>query len=110
MAKFEMTIDIPGFDEAAAYNQDRPISSLIRTQLLHLHTAENLHLPPDLRTNININNLQTEREASEYISKVTTLLHQHGKARSKAAAAKARRAARPSAPKRRTAGQPETEA
>ena len=107
MAKFEKTIDIPEFDEAAAYNHDRPISSLIRTQLLHLHTAENLQLPREVRTNVNINNLHTEREASEYIGKITALLHQHGKSE----AAKARRkAARKAAPKRRTAGQVDGEA
>lgn len=102
--KFEKTVDLPKFDEAAAYNHDRPISSLIRTQLLHLHTAENLQLPPEVRTNININNLHTEREASEYIARVTAALHEHGKKRAKSAAAKARRQA---ALKRRTAGQPQ---
>jgi hypothetical protein len=106
MAKFEKTVDVPEFDEAAAYNDDRPISSLIRTQLLHLHTAENLHLPREVRANVNINNLHTEREASEYIAKITALLHQHGKAE----AAKARRkAARKAAPTRRTPGQPQGE-
>src|SRR5579862_4690129 len=94
MAEFAKTVDVPEV-EAGAYNHDRPISSLIRTQLLHLHTAENLHLPPAMRTNTNINNLHTEREASEYIAKVTASLQQHGKAE----AAKARRKA-----KRRTAG------
>jgi hypothetical protein len=72
------------FDEAEAYNPDRPISSLIRTQLLHLHLAENLALPAALRTNININRLLTERQASEYIHQVTTLLHQQGESVSKA--------------------------
>jgi hypothetical protein len=101
--QFEKIVEVLQFDEAAAYNQDRPISSLIRTQLLHLHTAENLHLPPAMRTGTNINNLLTERDAAEYIAKVTALLHRHGKARSKAERAKARRRA---APRRRTAGQP----
>jgi len=67
------------FDEKKAYNPDRPISSLIRTQLLHLHHAENLQLPLAARTNININNLLTERQASDYIHKVTVLLHHYGK-------------------------------
>ncbi len=102
MTKFEKTIDIPAFDEVAAYNHDRPISSLIRTQLLHLHTAENLYLPRELRTNVNINNLRTEREASEYIATVTALLRQHGKTE---ATKTRRKAARKAAPKRRTAGQ-----
>jgi hypothetical protein len=71
-------VNMLNFDEQEAYNHDRPISSLIRTQLLHLHTAENLWLPPEDRTNININHLHTEKQASEYIQKVTALLHRHG--------------------------------
>jgi hypothetical protein len=77
------TVDIIEFDEKEAYNPDRPISSLIRTQLLHLHQAENIAIPPKARTNININDLHTERLASEYIQKVTALLHKHGKAATK---------------------------
>jgi hypothetical protein len=80
MAKeYALTVELPEFDEEAAYNQDRPISSLVRTQLLHLHIAENLWLPERDRTGININHLLTERQASEYIQKVTALLHRHGK-------------------------------
>ncbi len=72
-------VDIIEFDKKAAYNPDLPISSLIRTQLLHLHHAEHLVVPPEARTNININTLHTERQASKYIQKVTALLHKHGK-------------------------------
>jgi len=85
--EYARTVEIPEFDEGAAYNHDRPISSLIRTQLLHLHTAENLVLPEKDRTGININHLLTERQASEYIQKVTVLLHRHGKATKRKAAA-----------------------
>ena|SRR5215469_7527272 len=72
-------VDIIEFDEKEAYNPDRPISSLVRTQLLHLHHAEYIVVPAKERTNININKLHTERQASEYIQKVTVLLHKHGK-------------------------------
>ena len=72
-------VDIKEFDEKKAYNPDRPISSLIRTQLLHLHHAEHIVVPEKQRTNININTLLTERQASEYIQRVTALLHKHGK-------------------------------
>lgn len=72
-------VDVLKFDEKEAYNHDRPISSLIRTQLLHLHHAENIAIPPQDRTNTNINDLLTELAASEYIGKVTALLHKHGK-------------------------------
>ena len=84
---YALTIDVPALDEKAAYNPDLPISSLIRTQLLHLHTAENLALPPKSRTGVNINHLLTERQASEYIRKVTARLHRHGKAEAHKAAA-----------------------
>ena len=72
-------VDIIEFDIKDSYNPDRPISSLIRTQLLHLHHAENLVVPQNQRTNVNINTLHTERQASEYIQRVTALLHTHGK-------------------------------
>jgi len=76
------TVEVLKFDEQEAYNHDRRISSLIRTQLLHLHHAENLVVPPEARTNININHLLTEHQASEYIQGVTRLLHRYGKASS----------------------------
>lgn len=94
MAKeFAFSVEMPEFDKESAYNHDRPISSLVRTQLLHLHTAENLWLPEKDRTGININHLLTERQASQYIQKVTALLHRHGKAtkRKTAAGSKSRR-------------------
>ncbi len=94
-----MSIDVPDFDEKAAYDHDRPISGLIRTQLLHLHQAENLSLPPGRRTGININDLQTERQASEYIQKATVLLHRHGKAQAAKAAAKRPRKTKKVGPK-----------
>lgn len=87
------TVEVLKFDEHDAYNHDRRISSLIRTQLLHLHHAENLVVPPEARTNININRLLTERQASEYIQKVTALLHRYGKARSGSAPKKKKKKA-----------------
>lgn len=72
-------VEVLQFDEIEAYDHNRPISGLIRTQLLHLHHAEQLVVPTKAQTNININNLHTELEASEYIEKVTALLHKHGK-------------------------------
>ncbi|MGE5322005.1 MAG: hypothetical protein ACM3SW_04050 [Actinomycetota bacterium] len=98
------TVDVLKFDEEEAYNHDRPISSLIRTQLLHLHTAENLSLPPESRTNININDLHTEKHASEYIQKVTALLHHHGRRQQKAVSAtKARATPKAAKPRKKAA-------
>jgi hypothetical protein len=72
-------INILAFDEKEAYDPDRPISGLVRTQLHHLHLAENMVIPPPARTNVNINDLHTERQASKYIQKMTALLHKYGK-------------------------------
>jgi hypothetical protein len=83
------TVKILAFDENEAYDHDRPISGLVRTQLHHLHLAENMVVPPPARTNVNINDLHTERQASEYIQKMTALLHKYGKA--KAGGVKARK-------------------
>lgn len=71
-------VELPHFDEAAAYNANRKINGLIRTQLVHLHTAENLALKPQHRTGVNINTLLSEGDASRYIAKATALLHAHG--------------------------------
>jgi hypothetical protein len=96
--EYAMTIEVPEFDEEAAYNHHRPISGLIRTQLLHLHTAEQ-HLPPKDRSNININDLHTEHQASEYIQKVTAKLHARVKPGKAKPARKSKRAAKKHKPK-----------
>jgi hypothetical protein len=88
---FEMTIDVPAFDEKAAYNDQRPISGLVRSQLLHLHQVENLSLAPGRRTGVNINDLHTELDASNYIRKVTALVHRHSKAQAGTATAARKR-------------------
>jgi hypothetical protein len=88
MAKeYAFTVKLSTFNEKAAYNHDRPISGLIRTQLHHLHAVEQ-HLPPKERTNININDLHTERQASDYIQKVTALLHGSGQSAKRRTAGK----------------------
>jgi len=58
---------------ASAMNKDRPISSLLKTQLLHVQKAE-FRLPARAQTNIYINAIKTEGEAAEYIRQVTTNL------------------------------------
>lgn|SRR5690348_7917094 len=98
-------VNMLSFDENEAYNHDRPISSLIRTQLLHLHTAENLWLPPEQRTNTNINELHTEKKASEYIQQVTRLLHGHGARQQQVPSrAKSKKARKPAKPRKKAAG------
>ncbi len=76
-------IDVPEV-EPEAYNHDRPISGLIHMQLVHLSAAEQT-MPPAQRTGVNIAMLHTEREAAEYIQKVTAMLHRLGKSKKKVA-------------------------
>jgi phospholipase C len=57
----------------ASMNRERPISGLIQDQIEHLHKAE-LTLPPDQQTGIDIHDIDTEAEASEYIRQVTARL------------------------------------
>jgi hypothetical protein len=63
----------------SAINHDRPISSLLKTQIVHLQEAE-FRLPVRQQTNIYINRIKTEREAADYIRQVTARLHPEGTA------------------------------
>jgi ArsR family metal-binding transcriptional regulator len=73
-----------------AWNKDRPVSSLLKTQILHLHEAER-RLPVRHHTDIYINAIKTEGEASEYIRAVTEAIRD---AHAEAAARRAKRAAK----------------
>jgi len=73
----------------ASYNPDRPISSLIRNQILHLSLAER-HLDKRHRTGIDVYSIQTEGEASEYIGHLTAKLHPEGAKRAQTRKVKAR--------------------
>ncbi len=83
-------IDVPGVEDEA-YNHDRPISSLIHNQLIHLSVAEQT-LPKAKRSGVNIATLHTEREAADYIQRVTALLHPGGRPK-KAAKPRAKKTA-----------------
>jgi len=74
----------------SAYDPDRPMSSLLRTQVDHLREAES-KLPVRYRSDIYVRALKTEGEAARYIRDVTEAIH--------AAHADAERARR--APKRK---------
>lgn len=58
----------------SAFNKHRPVSALLKNQMVHLQEAE-FRLPARQQTNIYINRIRTEGEASEYIRKVTARLH-----------------------------------
>jgi len=70
----------------SALNPDRPVNTLLKAQIQHLHEAER-NLPPRHRTDIYINAIKTEGEAAEYIRRVTTAIH---KAHEEAAAKRGR--------------------
>jgi hypothetical protein len=74
----------------SAYNPDRPVSSLIANQVLHLYRVEGT-LPRRKRTGVNIERIATEGQASRYIRKMTRLLHPAGAKTVKARGSKARR-------------------
>ena len=62
----------------SAIDKDRPVSSLLRTQLEHIQEAE-FRLPAQQQTNIYINAIKTEGAAAEYIRQVTAAVHEaHG--------------------------------
>lgn len=72
-------------------NPNRPVSSLLLTQVQHLHEAEK-NLPLRFRSERYIKAIQTEGEAAEYIQEVTEAIHQ---AHSEASAERARRTRKP---------------
>lgn len=57
-----------------AMNPDRPVSSLLLTQIQHLQNAEK-NLPLRYRSDTYINAIQTEGEAAAYIREVTEAIH-----------------------------------
>ncbi len=71
-------------------NQKRAVSSLLKTQMLHLQEAE-FCLPADYQTNIYINSIKTEGEAAEYIRQVTERIHEAHTARIRRAKPKPKR-------------------
>jgi ArsR family metal-binding transcriptional regulator len=84
------TIHVPRVDLQSAMDRNRPVNSLLKSQILHLHEAER-RLPVRRRTDIYINAIKTEGEAAEYIRAVTEAIHD---AHAEAAARRAKRAAK----------------
>jgi hypothetical protein len=61
----------------SAFDKNRPVSALLRNQILHLHEVER-KFPPSRHSGIYINEIKTEGEAADYIRKVTARLHPEG--------------------------------
>lgn len=58
----------------SAYDPDRPMSSLLKSQVEHLREAES-KLPLKYRSEIYVRAIQTEGEAARYIRDVTEAIH-----------------------------------
>lgn len=68
-------IHVPRPKVKLAMDTSRPVNSLLKVQIQHLHDAE-LKLPIGLQTNIYINAIKTEGEAGEYIRRVTEAIRE----------------------------------
>jgi hypothetical protein len=68
-----VVIKVPAAPKSSM-NQDRPVSALLKSQILHLQEAE-FRLPAKYQTNIYIHSIQTEGDAGEYIRQVTQAIH-----------------------------------
>jgi hypothetical protein len=68
-------IHVPRPNAKVAMDTSRPVNSLLKVQIEHLHEAE-LKLPIGLQTDIYINAIKTEGEAGEYIRRVTEAIHE----------------------------------
>jgi len=61
----------------SAFDKNRPVSALLRNQILHMHEVER-KFPPSQHSGVYINAIKTEGEAADYIRKVTARLHPEG--------------------------------
>jgi hypothetical protein len=59
----------------SAYDPDRPMSSLLKSQVEHLREAES-KLPLRYRSDVYVKAIKTEGEAARYIRDVTEAIHQ----------------------------------
>ena len=67
------TIQVPK-PPKSAWDPDRPISTLLKSQVEHMYEAE-MKLPHQYKSQIYINAIKTEGAAAEYIQKVTAAIH-----------------------------------
>jgi hypothetical protein len=58
----------------SAWNPNRPMSSLVKWQIEHLHQAEK-RLPVQHQTGMYVNAVRTEGEAADYTRAVTEAIH-----------------------------------
>jgi hypothetical protein len=73
MAKHSYVVKVPR-PHAKRFEPHRPITDLVRNQLLHLSLAQR-HLPREHHHPTDVYSIKTEGEASEFIRHVTAKLH-----------------------------------
>ena len=73
MAKHSYVVKVPR-PHAKRFEPHRPITDLVRNQLLHLSLAQR-HLPREHHHPTDVYSIKTEGEASEFIRHVTSKLH-----------------------------------
>jgi hypothetical protein len=73
---------------ASSLNKQRPVSDLIKAQLIHIQHAESGRLPKHKRSGRKLEEIETEAQAAAYIAEVTRLLHPLPKKRSRPRAKK----------------------
>jgi hypothetical protein len=77
MRAYKKTIDVPK-TPPQAFNPERPASTLLLSQALHLHEALKWHVARATAVMaVNPRTLRTEKDISDYCKKVTRLLHLH---------------------------------
>ena len=73
MPKHKYVVPVPR-PHAPRFEPDRPITDLVRNQLLHLSLAQR-SLPKHHRAPVDVYFITTEGEASDYIQHITEKLH-----------------------------------
>jgi hypothetical protein len=73
MAKHSYVVKVPR-PHAKRFEPHRPITDLVRNQLLHLSLAQR-HFPREHHHPTDVYSIKTEGEASEFIRHVTAKLH-----------------------------------
>lgn len=61
---------------SSSYNPDRPLSknTLLKHQVEHFRKVES-ELPPEEKSGIDFDSIETEAHASEYVKRMTAILH-----------------------------------
>ena len=65
--------------QKSSYNPDRPVAknTLLLHHIQHLRHVE-MKLPPEKQSGMDFEKIETEKDAGEYIRRMTAILHPHG--------------------------------